>query len=352
MRSSSPKNLAFITSAYITLLFSAFYLLIGGVFFHIHILKLLPLSLILFVSSYLIVRYVLERFIYEKIRLIYKSIHHLKVKKTPESKKFNSKTDIIENVNREVQQWGETHRLEIEELKNSAAYRREFLGNVSHELKTPIFNIQGYVLTLLDGGLDDPEINREYLLRTEKSINRMITIVEDLEAISQLESGELQLKKSNFDIVLLTKEVVDMLEMKAKEKNVSIFFRMNDEKPVFVDADKEKIRQVFTNLVDNSLKYSKNKDAYIKISFFDMDENVLIEVTDNGIGIEQKDIPRIFERFYRTDKSRSREQGGTGLGLAIVKHILEAHNQTIHVRSTIRIGTTFGFTLSKATNKT
>ena len=249
-------------------------------------------------------------------------------------------------MNQQVVKWAEDKKEEIEELKKLEEYRREFLGNVSHELKTPIFNIQGYVLTLLDGGLDDPEINREYLLRTEKSINRMINIVEDLESISKLESGELKLMPERFDIILLVKEVFEFLERVAKKNQIKLAFDKNYDKPAIVNADKEKIRQVLINLVDNSLKYG-NKGGLSKVSLFDMDENILIEVTDDGIGVTQHDIPRLFERFYRTDKGRSREQGGTGLGLSIVKHIIEAHRQTINVRSTIGIGTTFAFTLKK-----
>ena len=205
------------------------------------------------------------------------------------------------------------------------------------------------MLTLLDGGLEDPSINKEYLLRAEKSINRMIAIVEDLEAISQLESGELKLSITRFDIIGLTREVIEFLEIKSQNKNAQVELSENYEKPLFVKADKERIRQVLINLVENAIKYNfRQMDALTKISFFDMDENILVEVSDNGVGIAQQDLGRIFERFYRTDKGRSREQGGTGLGLAIVKHVIEAHQQTISVRSWPWIGTTFGFTLKKA----
>ena len=300
----------------------------------------------MFIFSFLIVRFFLEKFISDKIKPIYKTILSLKSPGGAEKKQNENNGDIISSVNQQVVKWAEDKKEEIEELKKLEAYRREFLGNVSHELKTPIFNIQGYVLTLLDGGLDDPEINREYLLRTEKSINRMINIVEDLESISKLESGELKLMPERFDIILLVKEVFEFLERVAKKNQIKLAFDKNYDKPAIVNADKEKIRQVLINLVDNSLKYG-NKGGLSKVSLFDMDENILIEVTDDGIGVTQHDIPRLFERFYRTDKGRSREQGGTGLGLSIVKHIIEAHRQTINVRSTIGIGTTFAFTLKK-----
>jgi len=205
------------------------------------------------------------------------------------------------------------------------------------------------VLTLLDGGLEDPSINKEYLLRAEKSINRMIAIVEDLEAISHLESGELKLSITRFDIIGLTREVIEFLEIKSQNKNAQVALAENYEKPLFVKADKERIRQVLINLVENAIKYNfRQSEAHTTISFFDMDENILVEVTDNGVGIAQQDLGRIFERFYRIDKGRSREQGGTGLGLAIVKHVIEAHQQTISVRSWPGVGTTFGFTLKKA----
>ena len=255
--------------------------------------------------------------------------------------------DIISKVNEEVTEWAQDRRQEIEELKKLEAYRREFLGNVSHELKTPLFNIQGYILTLLDGGLDDPSINKEYLERSGKNIERMISIVEDLEVISRFETGELKLDILNFDIVALATDVIELLEVKAKKKNIRMNIVRENEKPLFVRADKERTRQVLINLLDNSIKYG-TEGGKTKVGFFDMDENILIEVTDNGLGVDTKDIPRLFERFFRVDKSRSREQGGSGLGLAIVKHIIEAHHQTINVRSTIGVGTTFAFTLQKA----
>jgi two-component system, OmpR family, phosphate regulon sensor histidine kinase PhoR len=233
---------------------------------------------------------------------------------------------------------------EIEELKKLEAYRREFLGNVSHELKTPLFNIQGYILTLLDGGMNDPSVYREYLKRTEKNIERMIAIIQDLETISQFETGALKLQVTNFDIVGLAKEVIDLLEIKAKNKNITVSCRTGVDKAILIRADKEKIRQVLINLVDNSIKYN-NEGGSTVIGFIESGTSVRIEISDNGIGIDPKDLPRLFERFFRVDKSRSREQGGSGLGLAIVKHILEAHGQSIQVKSTSGEGSTFSFFL-------
>lgn len=252
----------------------------------------------------------------------------------------------VENLNKEILAWADDRKDEIERLKKLEVYRKEFLGNVSHELKTPIFNIQGYVLTLLDGGLEDETINRDYLMRAERSVDRMITIVDDLEAISQLETGELQLEPERFDIVALSKDVLDAQEMKATGKGIMLALE-GECKPLYVQGDRFRIRQVLTNLVVNSVKYGKEYGE-TKIAFYDNGDKILIEVTDNGIGIAKEHLPRLFERFYRVDKSRSREQGGTGLGLAIVKHIIEAHDQTISATSTEGEGTTFSFTLDKA----
>lgn len=304
------------------------------------------ISSVVGLASFFVLYHLINKFIYERIRVIYKTIHQQKIAKSVNRQLLTP--DSIEKVNQEVLDWSRDKKDEISRLHELENYRREYIGNISHELKTPIFNIQGYVLTLLEGGLEDPSINREYLLRTEKSINRMIAIVEDLETITQLESNELKLKKGRFDLVALAGEVIDSLEMKAAKREIQLFISQEEDQPCFVVADRDRIAQVFTNLVENAIKYGKKGEGRVKISFFDMDENILAEVTDNGPGIAPSDLPRVFERFYRTDKARSREQGGTGLGLAIVKHIIEAHQQSVNVRSTPGIGTTFGFTLKKA----
>lgn len=347
MNTNKTGNIAFIISLIITGLFIILFILFNLFFinsFRLYFILLMVVAL--FSASFFIIKFFLEKFIYEKIKPIYKTIFNLKNQKNKDQNQDEFNKDIISSVNQQVINWAKDKKDEIEELKKMETYRREFLGNVSHELKTPVFNIQGYILTLLDGGLEDPNINREYLLRTEKSIDRMIHIVQDLETISKFESGELIIQKQTFDIVSLVKEVFEFLEINAQKKNIQLIFNQVYEKPIMVKADKEKIRQVLINLIDNSIKYG-NSDGKTKISFFDMDENMLIEITDSGIGVVQQDIPRLFERFYRTDKGRSREQGGTGLGLAIVKHIIEAHRQTINVRSKIGVGTTFAFTLKK-----
>lgn len=345
MKSADPKKLALYVSLIICGFYSLVYIVCSFFWIEFDVIFFFSFLLLLFFFCFIIFRFFVEKFIYEKIKLIYKTIH---TSRTPEDAQKQSRKDLlnVQKVDLEVKQWATDQEEEISQLKKMETFRRDFLGNVSHELKTPIFNIQGYVLTLLDGGLEDKTINREYLLRTEKSIDRMITIVEDLETISKLESGAEKLKIIKFDLLQMTKDVVEFLEMKAKQKNIHISFAANYEKPVFVMADRQQINQVMINLIDNSLKYG-NENGKTKISFFDMDENILVEITDDGIGIDLHDVPRIFERFYRTDKGRSREQGGSGLGLAIVKHIIEAHKQTVNVRSALGAGTTFAFTLKK-----
>lgn len=345
MRFSDPWRLAFFNALLVMLVFILTCLVLT--FFHPLVsLYLLIGSVCIFLFSFFLFRFTLEKFIHNKIRLIYKIIRRQKTPKPNKHKRVEAL--FLDKVEQEVQEWTQQQQSEIDELKKMAEFRREFLGNISHELKTPIFNIQGYVLTLLDGGVDDPSINKEYLLRTEKSINRMIAIIEDLEAISRLESGELKLHYSTFDIVDLTAEVIEILEPKAEKNKIKLNRNHAAGKPVLVNADREKIRQVLTNLLDNCIKYGK-PGGNAKVSYFDMDETILIEVADNGYGIEENNLPRLFERFYRTDKARSREEGGSGLGLAIVKHIIEAHEQTVSVRSTVGIGTTFGFMLLKGT---
>jgi two-component system phosphate regulon sensor histidine kinase PhoR len=226
-------------------------------------------------------------------------------------------------------------------------YRRNLLGNISHELKTPIFNIQGYLYTLMDGAINDSQVNEKYIQRAAKNLERLHHIVEDLDVISQIEGQQMDMEFQRFDVHKLAMEVLADLELKATKKNIDLRIKEGCERPYHVDADRERIRQVLDNLVNNAIKYGNGK-GYVQIGFYDMDANLLIEISDNGIGITNDHLPRLFERFYRVDKARSREEGGTGLGLSIVKHIVEAHNQTINVRSTRDVGSTFGFTLEKA----
>jgi len=301
---------------------------------------------IIFLITYFTTIYILSVLINDKIAPIYKTIREVPMEVKRLTKLINGKRDIIAEVDQQVKLWAEDKLAEIDRLRDLEKYRKDFVGNVSHELKTPIFNIQGYILTLLDGGLEDPKINRLYLERTEKSIDRMISVVEDLESITKLESGEMKLNMEPFDLVKLTEEVFEFELRDAIGRRISMNLDIKANKPVIVMADKKRIFEVISNLVGNAIKYGK-KGGNVNVAFYDMDKMVLIEVSDDGIGIEKKDLIRIFERFYRVDKSRSRIQGGTGLGLSIVKHIIEAHEQTIEVKSQLERGTTFTFMLEK-----
>jgi two-component system phosphate regulon sensor histidine kinase PhoR len=293
---------------------------------------------------FFVVRYWLQKELYAKIRTIYKNIYNFKIDKTELKRKVNFQQLGIKEIGVEVNQWMKDEEKRIDYILALEKYRKEYIGNVSHELKTPIFTIQGYVSTLLDGAMQDEQLTKKYLERTDASIDRIITIINDLDTITQLELGEINLKYIDFDLVGLIKEVVESLELKAKEREITI--QIVNDSPVHVNADNERISQVLVNLIDNAIKYS-NPQGVVRIKFFDMDDQYLIEVADKGIGISEKDLPRIFERFFRTDKARSRLYGGSGLGLSIVKHIIEAHNQTINVRSKFGEGTVFGFTLKK-----
>lgn len=301
---------------------------------------------VVFLGSFGLILFTLQTFIYRKIKLIYKLIYQTKASKREE---FYYKNILpqksIDEVREDVEAWAQQRKIEIEILQQNEIFRKEFLQNLSHELKTPIFSIQGYVDTLLNGALHNNEVNTKFLQNTARNVDRLVNLVDDLDAISKLESGEQELHFQNFVIQDLMKEVYDSLDIKTKDKDIKCIIKKGCEFPLTVYADKEKIRQVLINLVDNAIKYGKNNGA-VEASFYNVDgKNVLIEISDDGAGIAEEHLPRIFERFYRTDLARSRRVGGSGLGLSICKHIIEAHNQTIHVRSKIDVGTTFGFSL-------
>lgn len=300
---------------------------------------------VLFLVCLILMRVYLSAFIAHKIYPIYKLVQHRRP--TPRDFRRKSMNPELDSLKQHIDLWMQQNERQIDQLKQIERYRKEFIGNVSHELKTPIFNIQGYILTLLDGGLEDPSINRLYLERSEKSINRMISIVEDLESISRLESGELRLKMEDFNIVSLVQEVFEMQDRWAKEAKIQLELFPGTEKVIKVSADKKRINEVLGNLIINSIRYGK-KNGKTVVSFFDSGHQILVEVADTGIGIDPMNQSRIFERFYRCDKARSRDQGGTGLGLSIVKHIIEAHHQTITVRSEPGKGSVFTFSLDKA----
>jgi two-component system, OmpR family, phosphate regulon sensor histidine kinase PhoR len=298
------------------------------------------------ITVFITVFFTLRYYIFRRIKLIYKVIHRHKLPSDFKAGSIDMSRNIMEDVEKEIDAWAARHEVEEDELERLAAYRRRFIGDVSHELKTPIFNIQGFIYTLLDGGINDPEINIQYLQRAAKNADRLQTIVEDLEIINKLESGQYVLELTEFDIRELVEDVFADLEMRASRKKVKLVFKEGADQHFRVRADKDSIRQVMINLVHNSIKYG-NENGVTKVSFYDMDGYVLLEVSDNGIGIQPEHLNHVFDRFYRVDKSRSRDAGGTGLGLSIVKHIIESHKQTINVRSTPGQGSTFGITLEK-----
>jgi len=337
----TPNNLAAICSGAISLPISGYIFFLKPTWwvFFVAIISI-------FIFCFFLIRYVVKLFIYRQIKLIYKLISQTKASKREE---FYYKNLLpqksIEEVRIDVQNWADQRKNEIEKLHENEAFRREFLQNLSHELKTPIFSIQGYVETLLSGALSNPDVNIKFLENTSKNIDRLVNLVDDLDEISKLESGELKLSLVNFTIQNLIKEVYDSLYLKAADKQISLTIKRGCELPLNVHADKEKIRQVLINLVDNAIKYGKS-NGLIEAGFYVVEgKKILIEITDDGYGIAEEHRSRIFERFYRTDTARTRKVGGSGLGLSICKHIVEAHNQSIHVRSTVDVGSTFVFEL-------
>lgn len=336
---------AFRSSLYITMA-----LALGG-FFFLYFQEILGFYwpwfllfiIISFILSFVILQIRVEKFIYRRIKQIYDDVSLL------ESTSFTSGpiTTDMKTLTAEIEKFAKDKKIEIDTLKIREEYRKEFLGNVSHELKTPLFTVQGYIHTLLDGALEDKKVRKKYLQRAAKGVERLIYIIKDLDLISKLEIGELHLELERFDIIELIQNVFDLLEMKASKNRISLVFDMEYSKPIYVRADKEKIQQVLTNLLVNSIKYG-HEDGTTEVSVEDLIKNkVIVRVTDNGEGIEEQHLTRLFERFYRVDKSGSRREGGSGLGLAIVKHIIEAHNEKIYVESVVDVGSEFSFTLEK-----
>ncbi len=300
-------------------------------------------SISIFLISFIIIQYRIQSFLFKRFKEIYKDLELLdstKINKSSISTDMNSLMEKIE-------EFAKNKKIEIESLKSQAQYRKEFIGNVAHELKTPIFTIQGYISNLLDGAMNDRELQKKYLSRADKSIERLIYIIKDLDLITQLESSMLNLNMSHFNLVELISNVFEQLEIKAKEKNIKLFFNKKYDKEILVEADKVRVEQLITNLLVNSINYgSKNGSTEVSISSL-TEEKLIIRMTDNGDGISKEHIPRIFERFYRVDVSRSRSHGGSGLGLAIVKHIIDAHSENIYVNSELGVGSEFSFTLQK-----
>ncbi len=347
MKIFSSRKITFLFSASLSLALLLLLLaarFISADFFHPATIFIIPACA--FILCLLLLPFFIENFIYGKIRSIYQTILKLKPSKAADENKALRSDDILSNLDKEVTEWTNRQSKEIETLKELANYRKEFLGNVSHELKTPMFNIQGYLHTLIDGGLEDASINLNYLNKASQNLERLSNIVHDLEMISQIETNSLTLDITRFDIIKLVDDVLDDLAMKADTREIALQLKGESDQAIFVKADRETIRQVLTNLISNSIRYGK-QGGTTTVNVIDKGENVAVEVADDGIGIADEHLPRLFERFYRVDKSRSRELGGTGLGLSIVKHIIEAHGQTIQVASKPRAGSTFGFTLKK-----
>jgi two-component system phosphate regulon sensor histidine kinase PhoR len=301
---------------------------------------------LIFTGSYFLIYSFIENFVYRKIKLIYKFINQTKASKREEMYyKYVLPQKSIDEVREDVEAWAAQRSHEVELLKQNELYRKEFLQNLSHEFKTPVFAIQGYVDTLLGGALENPEVNRRFLQKASKNVDRLVNLIQDLDEISRLERGELHLNRTNFIIQDLVREVYESLSLKAELKSVSLAIKKGCENPLTVHADKEKIRQLLINLVDNSIKYGKTGGSIVASMYKTDNQNILVEVSDDGMGIAEKNLDRIFERFFRTVEGRGRDVTGSGLGLSICKHIVEAHGQSIHVRSAENVGTTIGFTL-------
>ncbi len=302
-----------------------------------------------FVIIYSIYHYTLQRFIYRKIKLIYKFIYQTKATKKEEIfYKHILPQKSIEEVSEDVEKWALQRKHEIQVLQDNEKFRKEFLMNLAHELRTPIFSVQGYVDTLLGGALEDESVNRKFLSNANRSIDRLVRLVDDLDEISKLESGKIPIIQESFIIQELVSDVYEEFQLKAKERNTQLLFKKGTERPVWVYADKPKIKQVLVNLIENALKYGSEGGTITAGCYVVDEKHIYVEISDDGPGIAEEHLSRIFERFYRADRSRARAIGGTGLGLAIVKHIIEAHGQTVNVRSKVGVGSSFGFTLDKS----
>lgn len=331
------------SALYISLFSTAFLAVMLYYFLTLNWNFVILFSISLFIFSFFVLQYRVERFIYRRVKKIYDDVSLL------ESSSFRNKaiTTDMATLTREVEKFARDKKIEIETLKIREEYRREFLGNVSHELKTPLFTVQGYILTLLDGAMNDKELRKKYLQRAEKGVERLIYIVQDLDMITKMEVGDLNITPTKFNIIEVIQNVFDLLEMKADKKGIMLMFDMKYIRPIMVYGDQEKIQQVVTNLVVNSIKYGK-ENGTTEVGIEDLVNNkVIVRVRDNGEGIEKKNIPRLFERFFRVDKSGARTEGGSGLGLAIVKHIIEAHDEKMYVESKFGEGSEFSFTLEK-----
>jgi two-component system, OmpR family, phosphate regulon sensor histidine kinase PhoR len=340
----SPQQLALLTATILAIPICIGIFIIGKTWW----VALVSL-VVIFIGSYALILFTLQKFIYRKIKLIYKLIYQTKATKREEFYYDNILPKKgIDEVRQDVEEWATEKKKEIETLQANENFRKEFLQNVSHELRTPIFAIQGYVDTLLNGALNNKDVNEKFLTNASRNVSRLVALLDDLDEITKLETGELKLNKKEFIIQDLIDEAFKDVELKAQTKNIKLGIKRDSLSETTVYADKEKVRQVLLNFLDNAIKYGKQNGS-TEASVYNVDDNnVLIEISDDGQGMNEEHLPRIFERFYRTDNARSRNEGGSGLGLAICKHIIEAHGQSIHVRSKVDVGSSFGFTLSAA----
>ena len=302
------------------------------------------ISLLIFLISFIIIQYRIEGFLFKRVKELYQDLDML------DSSQINKSTisTDMDLLMKNIEEFAKDKKIEIEALKLKEQYRKEFIGNVAHELKTPIFTIQGYISNLLDGAMDDKNLLNKYLKQTDNSIERLTYIIKDLDLITQLESSTLNLNISAFNIIDLITNIFDQLEIKSSKRNIKLVFDKKYNNEILVSADKERIVQVLTNLLVNSVNYGRDKGT-TEVSINDLtQEKLIVRVTDNGEGIPKEHLPRLFERFYRVDISRRRKHGGSGLGLAIVKHIIDAHNENIYINSKPGVGSEFSFTLQKS----
>lgn len=348
MQSKSPRTVSILIALMVAfiattiILLTAWYLAIN-----VPILYFILVYILVFVTSFYGVKFAIERFIYDRIKLLYRSAQIFRSKKVLAEMNLDMRTDILGEVSKDVAEWMVKQHKTIDQLEERETFRREFIGNLSHELKTPLFSVQGYILTLLEGGLEDKDINIRFLEKAARGVDRITHLLNDLDAISKLESGQVNIDKSKFDFAKLAYQVTEDLVSTARKRNISIDVQFSKERVLSVFADPDKMTQVVINLIQNAITYGK-KGGKIVLRALDLDHRILIEIEDDGIGISPEDTQRVFERFYRVEKSRARERGGTGLGLAIVKHIIDAHDETVSVRSSPGEGSIFSFTLLKS----
>ncbi|MBC7554910.1 MAG: sensor histidine kinase [Taibaiella sp.] len=339
----TPRSLSFFTALAISVINAVLSLLVQPKWY-----TSVLVFFVTFIIIYSIYYYTLQRFIYRKIKLIYKFIYQTKASKKEEIfYQHILPQKSIEQVSEDVAKWALRRKMEIEKLQDNEKFRKEFLMNLAHELRTPIFSVQGYVDTLLNGALEDENVNRKFLSNANRSIDRLVRLVDDLDEISKLESGKIPIIQQSFVIQELISDVYEEFLLKAKEREIHMLFKKGTERPILVYADEQKIKQVLVNLIENALKYGNDGGTITAGCYVVDDKSIYIEISDDGPGMSETHLPRIFERFYRADRSRARAIGGTGLGLAIVKHIVEAHGHTVNVRSKPGVGSSFGFSLDK-----